>query len=111
MRAAAHPRRYELDKTRACLAGKQGARVSNKVDFVASNALGGAITVRLLGNQVTISFAEDRQEAERIVRAYQRFKGANIGLDDVLRPTHNAVVLWRSHPSDTAEQTIRDCLK
>jgi hypothetical protein len=67
--------------------------------------------VRLLGNLVTLSFAEDRQEAERIVRAYQRFKGKNIGLEDVLRPTRNVIVLWAMHPSDTALQTIHDCLK
>jgi hypothetical protein len=102
---------YDLQKTRACLAEQQGVVVDNRVDFVASNALGGAITVKLLGNQVTLSFAEDRQETERIVRAYQRFKGRNIGLPDVLRPSHNVVELWKAHPSDTALQTIHDCLK
>jgi hypothetical protein len=102
---------YDLQKTRACLAEQQGVVVDNRVDFVASNALGGAITVKLLGNQVTLSFAEDRQETERIVRAYQRFKGRNIGLPDVLRPSHNVVELWKAHPNDTALQTIHDCLK
>jgi hypothetical protein len=105
------PSTYDVDKTRACLAKQQGVVVNNKVDFVASNALGGAISVKLLENEVTLSFANDRQEAERIVRAYQRFKGRNIGLEDVLRPTHNVVVLWALHPSDTAAQTIHDCLK
>ena len=62
-------------------------------------------------NEVTLSFAADRAEAERIVRAYERFKGANIGLEDVLRPNHNVVALWALHPSDAASQTIRDCLK
>jgi hypothetical protein len=104
-------RTYDVDKTRACLQKQPSLKVSDKVDFIASNALGGAINVRLPGNQVTLSFAEDRQEAERIVRAYERFKGKNIGLEDVLRPTHNIVVLWAAHPSEAAEQTIRDCLK
>ena len=102
---------YDVDKTRACLVRQQGVAVRNKVDFVASNALGGAISATLLGNEVTLSFATDRKEAERIVRAYQRFKGRNIGLEDVLRPTHNVVALWAQHPSNTALQTIRDCLK
>jgi hypothetical protein len=85
--------------------------VRNKVDFVASNALGGAISVTVPGNEVTLSFADDRTEAERIVRAYQRFRGKNIGLEDVLRAYHNVVALWALHPSDAALQTIRDCLK
>ena len=102
---------YDVEKTRACLRKQPRVRVSNKVDFIASNALGGAISVRLLRNEVTLSFAQDRQEAERIVRAYQRFKGRNIGLEDVLRPTGNVVALWAAHPTDTALQTIHDCLK
>ena len=44
-------------------------------------------------------------------RAYQRFRGKNIGLTDVLRPKSNVVILWANHPSDTAEQTIQECLK
>jgi hypothetical protein len=105
------PSAYDLQKTRACLEEQQGVALDDRVDFVASNALGGAVTVKLLGNQVTLSFGEDRQEAERIVRAYQRFKGRNIGLPDVLRPSHNVVELWKAHPSDTALATIHDCLK
>src|SRR5437867_3330186 len=105
------PGAYDVDKTRACLVGQPGVAVHNKVDFVASNALGGAISVTVPGNEVTLSFADDRAEAERIVRAYQRFKGSNIGLEDVLRAHHNVVALWALHPSDAALQTIRDCLK
>jgi hypothetical protein len=105
------PSAYDADKTRACLAKQTGVKVTNKVDFIASNALGGAFTAKLLGNQVTLSFGDDRQEAERIVRAYQRFKGKNIGLEDVLKPSRNVVALWKAHPSDTALQTIDDCLK
>lgn len=102
---------YDVDKTRACLVRQPGVVVRNKVDFVASNALGGAISVTLGGNEVTLSFAEDRREAARIVRAYQRFKGKNIGLEDVLSATHNVVALWAQHPSDFALQTVHDCLK
>lgn len=102
---------YDVDKTRACLAKQPGVTVSNKVDFVASNALGGAISVRLLENEVTLSFALDRKEAQRIVNAYTTHKGKNIGIEDVLRVTRNVVALWAAHPSDTALQTIHDCLK
>jgi hypothetical protein len=102
---------YDAEKTRSCLADQPGVKLSNKVDFVASTALGGAFNAKLLGNQVTLAFTQDRKEAERIVRAYQRFRGKNIGLTDVLRPTRNVVALWKAHPSDTALQTIEDCLK
>jgi hypothetical protein len=105
------PSAYDVDKTRACLLGQPGVVVRNKVDFVASNALGGAISVTLGGNEVTLSFADDRAEAERIVRAYQRFKGRNIGLEDVLHANRNLVALWAAHPSDAALQTIHDCSK
>jgi hypothetical protein len=104
-------KKYDADKTRACLADKPGIAIRSKVDFVASTALGGAFNVKLPGNQVTLAFAEDRNEAERIVRAYQRFRGKNIGLTDVLRPKNNVVILWVAHPSEAAEQTIQDCLK
>jgi hypothetical protein len=102
---------YDVDKSRACLVRQPGVVVRNKVDFVASTALGGAISVTLGGNEVTLSFAADRTEAERLVRAYQRFRGRNIGLEDVLRANHNLVALWEMHPSDAALETIHDCSK
>src|SRR2546423_9469223 len=54
---------YDADKTRACLSKQQRVKVRNKVDFVASTALGGAFNVKLLGNQVTLVFGQDRKEA------------------------------------------------
>jgi hypothetical protein len=102
---------YDVDKTRACLKARPGVTVSNDVDFIASTAPAGAFTAKLLGNQVTLSFGDDRDEAERIVRGYQHAAGKNIGLTDVLRPKNNVVILWKAHPSDTAEETIQECLK
>ena len=101
---------YDAEKTRSCLADQPGVKLGNKVDFVASTALGGAFNAKLLGNQVTLAFAEDRKEAERIVRAYQRFRGKNIGLTDVLHARHNAVMLWAAHPQDEYVKVIEDCL-
>lgn len=103
---------HTLAGTHDCLAGRDGLRLSSKVDFVASNALGGAVFVRLDGrNAVTISFGLDEQEARRIATAYRRVRGRNIGIADVLRPDHNAVLLWRAHPDPEDEETIKDCLK
>jgi hypothetical protein len=96
--------------TRACLAKDSRVELSNNVDFVASAATGGAFNVRFPTNQVTIVFGEDRKEAGRVVNAYKRFKGENIGLEDVLRVEGNVVMLWGAHPNDDDLETIYDCL-
>jgi hypothetical protein len=103
---------YSADKTRACLE-KAGARVTAppRKDFVASAAEGDSFGVHFRDNLVTISFGLDRNGAERIVRGYERFRGQNIGLEDVLRVSHNAVMLWEAHPADAYTQAIAGCLK
>ena len=103
---------YSEAATRACLeqAGVRVEKVPNN-DLVASAAEGGAFTARFRDNKVTVSFGLDRKGAERIVRAYQHFRGENIGLEDVLRPKQNAVMLWALHPPDAYLQTIEACLK
>ena len=103
---------YTADATRSCLQ-KAGVDVVPvpKDDFIASSAEGGAFTARFRDNKVTISFGLDRKGAEHIVRGYQRFRGKNIGLEDVLRPKGNAVMLWALHPPDAYVSTIEGCLK
>jgi hypothetical protein len=103
---------YSETKSRSCLekAGVDVTRVP-KADFVASTAEGGAFTARFRDNLVTVSFGLDRAGAEQIVRGYQRFRGKNIGLEDVLKPKRNAVMLWALHPPDAYLQTIEACLK
>jgi hypothetical protein len=79
-------------------------------DLVASAAEGGSFTVHFGTNIAIVSFGNDRDGAERIVRAYQRFRGKNIGLLDVLHAEHNAVILWAIHPLDIDVRAIEDCL-
>ena len=79
-------------------------------DLVASAAEGGSYTVRFGKNFATVSFGTDRDGAERIVRAYQRFRGKNIGLLDVLSAKGNAVMLWAIHPEDADIKVIEGCL-
>ncbi len=102
---------YSAEKSRACLLGK-GRVVTGPPasDLVASAAEGGSYTVRVGNNVATVSFGTDRDGAERIVRAYQRFRGKNIGLLDVLSAKGNAVVLWAIHPEDADVKVIQDCL-
>ena len=103
---------YSAEATRSCLINA-GVDVSNvpREDLVASTAEGGSFTAHFRDDLVTVSFGFDRKGAERIVRAYQRFRGENIGLEDVLRPKQNAVMLWALHPSEAYVQTIEACLK
>jgi hypothetical protein len=102
---------YSADKSRACLVGKGRVVTDPPVsDLVASAAEGGAFSVRFGRNLATVSFGTDRDGAERIVRAYQRFRGKNIGLLDVLHAESNAVLLWAFHPEDADVRTIEDCL-
>jgi hypothetical protein len=102
---------YSAEKSRACLLAK-GHAVSGPPasDLVASAAEGGSFTVRFGRNFATVSFGTDRDGAERIVRAYQRFRGKNIGLLDVLSARGNAVTLWAMHPEDSDVKVIEGCL-
>lgn len=102
---------YSAAATRSCLeqAGVDVVPVP-KEDFIASAAEGGAFTARFRDNKVTVSFGLDRNGAEHIVRGYQRFRGKNIGLADVLRPKGNAVMLWALHPPDAYVSAIEGCL-
>jgi len=102
---------YSAAKTRACLV-KNGRVVTDvpPADLVASAAEGGSFAVHFGANIAIVSFGSDRAGAERIVRAYQRFRGKNIGLLDVLHADNNAVVLWAVHPLDDHVRAIDDCL-
>ena len=103
---------FSLAKTKQCLAGEKGVRLTHHVDFVADTALGGAVVVKLPSrNQVTMAFALDQKEADRLAGAYRRFHGKNIGIEDVLRPDHNAVLLWKQHPSEKDISTVNGCLR
>jgi hypothetical protein len=104
---------HTLRDTRECLAGEQGVRVTATPasDFVARNALGGSLGARIGRNAVVISFGLDESGAARIASAYRRVRGRNIGIADVLRPSGNAVLLWKAHPEPEAEETVTGCLK
>jgi hypothetical protein len=103
---------YSLVRSRSCLQ-KSGVDLTAvpRANFVAASAEGGSYAARFRDNQVTVSFATDRTRAEALVRGYQRFRGRNIGLEDVLKVKGNAVMLWALHPTDAYLQTIEGCLK
>jgi hypothetical protein len=102
---------YSASKTRACLV--ENGRVVTAPpasDLVATAAVGGSFAVHFGINIAIVSFGDDRDGAEQIVRAYQRFRGKNIGLLDVLSANGNAVILWGAHPLDSHVKVIEDCL-
>lgn len=103
---------YSADKSRACLADN-GRVVTDPPpsDLVANAAEGGSFTVHFGTNIATVSFGNDRDGAEQIVRRYQRFRGKNIGLLDVLSAQRNAVLLWAVHPQDAYLKAVEDCLR
>src|SRR5216117_4033964 len=102
---------YSAAKSRACLV-KNGRVVTDapSSDLVASAAEAGSFAVHFGTNTAIVSFGTDRDGAERIVRAYQRFRGKNIGLLDVLHAERNAVILWAIHPFDDYVRAIENCL-
>jgi hypothetical protein len=102
---------FTLSATRSCL-GDQSVKTTRQLgdDFVASTAPGGAMRADLGDNTVTISFGEDETQADQIATAYRRFKGKNIGIENVLRVRRNAVMLWEETPSPGDEAVVTDCL-
>lgn len=108
----AEPERYALGPSRACLQ-ENGMRVSTTgLDLVASTALGGAMRVRLAtDNFVDVSFGEDDDEAGRIERAYRRFAGKSIPIDDVLERTKNVVLVWNGAPTAEERDALVGCLR
>jgi len=97
----------------ACLekAGFHPKAVTSSTDFVANSATGGAFSVVLPGNRVTVSFGASLTDADNIDDAYHRFRAHNVGIDDVLRRDQNAIMLWHVHPQDAELATITNCLK
>ena len=109
----AAPASYDFAPTRQCLVEEPGVSVDTKHldDFVASTALGGAMSVRLpTGNFAHVSFGRDADEAARIERAYRRFANGPIPQDSLQREG-NVVLLWNSAPNPDERQALVGCLK
>jgi hypothetical protein len=110
----AEPEAYALAPSRACLAARDDVRVdAQKVDFVASTALGGAMRIELpaTDNFVVVSFGDDDAEAARIEHAYREFAGQHIPIDDVLQRTKNVVLVWNGPPGLEERETVLGCLR
>jgi hypothetical protein len=103
-------RPFTLAKTRPCLQKSSAVKIRGKLDFVASTATGGAVHVVMPHNAATVVFGVTLDDANNLDQAYHRFKGKNIGVEDVLRQNRNVVMLFHVHPSDDDLAAIEDCL-
>lgn len=102
---------YTLPKTTACLRSKD-VRLGGQLDFVATTATGGATKAHFSDrNFVTVVFGATLDDADNIAQAYERFHSQNVGISDVLRQEHNAVMLWHAHPADRDLSTLTNCLR
>jgi hypothetical protein len=102
---------YVFQPTRECLREQNVVVTSADLDFVASTALGGALRARLAGNEAVLAFGEDEEDGAAIERAYRRFAGKNVGLQDVLMRERNVVLVWAGKPSDDQLERVRGCLR
>jgi hypothetical protein len=103
-------RPFTLAKTRPCLQKSSSLKIRGKLDFVASTATGGAVHVVMPHNAATVVFGVTLDDANNVNQAYHRFKGKNIGVEDVLRQNRNVVMLFHVHPSDADLAAVEDCL-
>ena len=102
---------YTDSKTRSCLVAHGAKIVTANDDIVAETATGGAFRARLPDNFVTVVFGATVADADNINDAYHRFKGKNVGIDDVLNQQGNVLMLWHLHPQDVDLNFVTACLK
>jgi hypothetical protein len=101
---------YSAPKAKTCLAALN-VKIAPATDFVATTATGGSFRAVFPDNSVTMVFGLTQADADNISDAYRRFHAKNVGIDDVLREDHNAVMLWHFHPADAANGLVESCLK
>jgi hypothetical protein len=104
------PELYRLDPTRACLEDAGHEVSTDDLDFVASTATGGAFRADVGANEVTLTFGETEEEAERTASAYRNFAGPTIQIDHVLFRRSNAVLVWGAPPGDEERAPVEGCL-
>src|SRR5438874_4338420 len=101
---------YSLAKTEACLKTKP-VRLGGPLDFVATTAAGGAVKIHTSDNFLTLVFGHSVDDANNIAAAYRRFAAKNVGVNDVLYQSSNAVTLWHKHWTQDDLDLVTSCLK
>ena len=104
------PELYRLGATKACLEQANIPVRTRNLDFVAANALGGGLHAKFAGNHVTLAFGASEEGARAIERAYRRFAGKTIVVEEVLMREGNVVMVWGGGPSQAQLSAITGCL-
>jgi hypothetical protein len=107
----AEPDLYRLEPTQSCLEEAGHDVTTEDLDFVASTATGGAFRADVGENEVTVTFGETEDEAERTASAYRNFAGPTISIDHVLFQRANAVLVWGAPPTDEERGPVEGCLQ
>jgi hypothetical protein len=109
---------YEVGATRDCLKDA-GFTISTKPEDVGLITLaapgGGFLAVYPGGkNRLTIAFGNTKEEAQRIVQAFQaqaQTEQQRRRLRTLLEGQGNSVLVWISEPTEEDREVVRNCLK
>jgi hypothetical protein len=109
---------YEVEPTRDCLRD-EGFRITTdraEIGFITETAPGGGFRAYLPNgdNSLTIAFGNTKEEAQRMVRAFQRTARTphqRRRLRSLLEGQGNAVLLWISEPRLEDQELVRGCLE
>jgi hypothetical protein len=82
---------------------------AGNVDYIALDASGGAIRAEVHGNEVTLSFGEDADEARHIENSYKAAMSLAEGNPAVEREG-NAVLAWTDSPTKDERASVHGCL-
>jgi hypothetical protein len=105
------PDAYRLAPTRDCLRSENVVVTTHDLDFVARTALGGGLRANLARNEVVLAFGSSRADARALERAYRRFGGKRVPLEDVLMRERNVVLVWAGKPSPEDLDRVTGCLE
>lgn len=109
---------YEVEPTRNCLEDA-GFRISTElkdIGFITFSASAGGFRAYLPKdeNSLTIAFGRTKEEAQRMVRGFQRearTEQQRKRLRSLLEGQGNAVLVWISEPRPEDQELVRGCLK
>jgi hypothetical protein len=107
---------FTANGTTACLKKHQFTGVTTnpvKVGFIAGFAANGGIKATSpSGNEVTIAFTENSDSVSSTENAFKLHAPATLRphINDVMRVSRNAVIVWTTTPSDDDEKAVEGCL-
>ena len=99
-----------LQEVSDCLGSAGVAVTTDGLDFVAGNALGGALKAPMQGNVVTISDGLAPAGALGIVNGYERLS-SDLDLPRLLRRQGRFALLWGAAPAASQTRVVDRCLR